>query len=101
MLELYRNGIGRGGFDGIDFNSEWMGKPLIRWKRAGEERHRVRTLLIRCGVIMIAVGGIYLAGGLAGVFPLEKEILAWNNIRIISGVAILGCLLAAVGYGNE
>ena len=80
---------------------EGLGKALIRWKRAGEERHRVRTLLIRIGVVMIAGGGIYLAGGLTGLFPLETESLAWNNIRIISGVTILGCLLAAVGYGNE
>lgn len=101
MLEVCRRGIGEGSFDEIPLNYEWMETTLIRWKRAGEERHRARTLLIRCGVVMIAVGGIYLAGGLAGIFPLEKESLAWNNIRIISGVAILGCLLAAVGYGNE
>ena len=78
-----------------------MANAVIRWKRAGKQRHPMRTLLIRIGVVLIAVGSIYLVGGLTGLLPLETENLAWNNIRIVSGTAILGCLLAAVGYGNE
>jgi len=39
--------------------------------------------------------------GLVGLVPLELETIAWNNIRIISGAAIAGCLMAAVGYGDE
>ena len=35
------------------------------------------------------------------LLPLELEAVTWNNIRIISGAMILGCLVAAVGYGNE
>ena len=60
-----------------------------------------RTGLIRAGVTMLLAGVIYLAGGLAGMFPLELEAVAWNNIRIVSGVAIAGCILAAIGYGDE
>ncbi len=74
---------------------------VIRWRRAGSDRHPVRTWFIRCGVALILAGGLTLLAGLAGIVPLEMEEFAWNNIRIVAGTAILGCLLAAVGYGNE
>ncbi|MBT8047713.1 MAG: hypothetical protein HKN57_08125 [Xanthomonadales bacterium] len=64
-------------------------------------RHPLRTVLIAVGLVLIAIGSAYLAGGLLGLLPLEMEQVRWNNIRIISGVAILGCLMAAIGYGNE
>jgi hypothetical protein len=64
-------------------------------------RHPLRNLLIGCGITLITVAGIYLVAGLFGLVPLELEAIKWNNIRIISGVAILGCLMAAMGYGNE
>lgn len=57
--------------------------------------------MIRVGVSLTTVSTIYLLGGLVGVLPLATEALAWNNLRMVAGVAILGCLLAAVGYGNE
>ena len=77
------------------------GDQMIRWQRKGQERHFVRTLLIRLGIVMSAVAGVYLLLGIIGLVPLETETIAWNNIRIVSGIAILGCLSAAVGYGNE
>jgi len=57
--------------------------------------------MIRIGVTMLVAGSVYLVFGLLGWFPLELETVAWNNIRIISGVAIAGCMLAAIGYGDE
>ena len=57
--------------------------------------------MVRIGIVLIAISGIYLLGGLVGLLPLEMEAVTWNNIRIISGAMILGCLIAAVGYGNE
>jgi hypothetical protein len=57
--------------------------------------------VIRTGLLMILAGSLYLALGLLGIFPLELERVAWNNIRIVSGVAIAGCLIAAIGYGDE
>ena len=57
--------------------------------------------MIRIGITMLVASAIYLVGGLLGWFPLELEKVTWNNIRIISGVAIAGCLLAAIGYGDE
>ena len=74
---------------------------MIRWQRKGKNRHPARTWMVRIGIVLIAVSGIYLLGGLAGFLPLELEAVVWNNIRIVSGAMILGCLMAAVGYGNE
>lgn len=57
--------------------------------------------MIRAGVTLLVAGSSYLAVGLLGFFPLQLETVAWNNIRIVSGVAIAGCILAAFGYGDE
>lgn len=57
--------------------------------------------MIRIGITMIVICSAYLVAGLFGWAPIEVERLAWNNLRIVSGGAILGCLLAGVGYGNE
>jgi hypothetical protein len=64
-------------------------------------RHPFRTFLIRAGISLAVIGGCYLLAGLAGIAPMTLEILGWNNIRIVSGLAIFGCLMAAVGYGDE
>lgn len=57
--------------------------------------------MVRAGITLIAMAGPYLVLGVLGWLPLATEAIAWNNLRIVSGAAILGCLLAAIGYGNE
>lgn len=74
---------------------------MIRWQRNGRARHPARTWLIRLGITIIAISGVYLLCGIVGLVPLETETIAWNNLRIVAGVSILGCMIAAVGYGNE
>lgn len=74
---------------------------MIRWRRKGKERHPARTWLIRAGITIVAVSGAYLLCGIAGLVPLETETIAWNNLRLVAGASILGCMIAAVGYGNE
>lgn len=61
----------------------------------------LRNWVIRAGITLLAASSLYLIFGLLGWFPLELEVIAWNNIRIVSGVAIVGCLMAALGYGDE
>jgi ABC-type Fe3+ transport system permease subunit len=78
-----------------------METALIRWQRKGSNRHSARTWMIRAGLLIIAISGSCLALAVLGVLPLSPDAMAWNNIRILSGAAIVGCLLAAVGYGNE
>ncbi len=74
---------------------------MIRWQRKGNERHPARTWMVRLGIVLIIMSGPYLVFGVLGWLPLETGVVTWNNVRIVSGVAIFGCLLAAVGYGNE
>ena len=64
-------------------------------------KESLRNWVIRAGITLLAAGSLYLIVGLLGWFPLELETIAWNNIRIVSGVAIVGCLMAAFGYGDE
>jgi len=64
-------------------------------------RSPIRTAVIRVGIMLLLVSSTYLICGLLGWVPLELEVIAWNNIRIISGVAISGCLMAAIGFGDE
>jgi hypothetical protein len=64
-------------------------------------RSPLRNWVIRTGITLLVAGTLYLALGLFGLVPLQLEKLAWNNIRIVSGVAIAGCMLAAFGYGDE
>ena len=78
-----------------------METQLIRWQRKGSNRHSARTWMIRVGLVLIAISGTFLVLGIVGVLRFSPEATAWNNIRILSGCAIFGCLLAAVGYGNE
>ena len=65
------------------------------------EREPLRNWVIRVGITLLVAGSVYLTLGLLGWFPLELETITWNNIRIVSGVAIVGCLMAAFGYGDE
>ena len=74
---------------------------MIRWQRKGKDRHPARTWMVRAGIALITLSGSYLLAGMSGLLPLELEAVTWNNIRVITGAMILGCLLAAVGYGNE
>jgi len=64
-------------------------------------RHQFRTFLIRGGILLAVTSGAYLLAGIAGIAPITLETLGWNNIRIVSGFTILGCLMAAIGYGDE
>jgi hypothetical protein len=75
--------------------------PLAVWRDTRIKGRPIRTLLIRSGILLAMASGAYVATGMAGLAPLETEALAWNNIRIVSGLTILGCLMAAIGYGNE
>jgi hypothetical protein len=64
-------------------------------------RSLLRNVLIRGGIAMAVGSGCYLTGGLLGIFPLELEQVRLSNIRIVAGITILGCMMAAIGYGAE
>lgn len=72
---------------------------FIRLTRIAD--HPFRTALVRLGIAVAMFAGLYLVLGILGVVPLRVETLAWNNIRIVAGLTISGCLMAAVGYRNH
>ena len=55
----------------------------------------------RLGVTLIMAGSLYIGLGLFGVVPLELEGVSVSNIRIPSGIAIIGCLIAAFSTRNR
>lgn len=87
-------------FDQNQNNSSLLG-DLHTDSSGSVSRPPWRTLLIRGGITLAFAGGCYLMAGLLGIVPMTLETLGWNNIRIVSGIAIFGCLMAAVGYGDE
>jgi hypothetical protein len=72
-----------------------------RTQQKDAARHPARTWMIRCGGSLAALSGLYLMVGMIGIMPLEPVEIAWNNVRIVAGATIAGCLMAAVGYGDE
>ena len=57
-------------------------------------------LLINVGNTLTIIGSIVLIFGFIGLIPLEIFALGLSSgIRIIGMVAIMGCLMSAIGYG--
>ena len=59
------------------------------------------VFLERLGIALIIAGSLYVGLGLFGVVPLELEGVSVSNIRIPSGIAIIGCLIAAISTRNR
>lgn len=59
------------------------------------------VFLERLGIALIIAGSLYVGLGLFGVVPLELEGVSVSNIRIPSGIAIIGCLIAAFSTRNR
>jgi hypothetical protein len=57
-------------------------------------------LLINLGKTLIIVGSLVIILGLIGIISLDIFALGLSSgIRVISTLAIAGCLLSAIGYG--
>jgi hypothetical protein len=59
------------------------------------------VLFERLGVALILFGSGYVGLGLLEVVPLELTGVSISNIRIPSGIAIVGCLMAAFSTRNR
>jgi len=54
------------------------------------------------GVILLMLSGILFAGTFFGVFELNSfAVLGHSGVRILAGIAVTGCLLAAIGFYEE
>ena len=64
--------------------------------------HLIQKLLITFGLILILASCVIILMGLLGVFSLDIFAFGLSSgIRILSSVAITGCLVGAIGYWIE
>lgn len=62
----------------------------------------VRRWLVRIGLFLLALAGLGLALVAGGVVSVDSLALGTQSgFRSIAEVAVVGCLLAAIGYWNE
>lgn len=63
---------------------------------------RVRRILIVTGLILLTPSVIYLLLGMTGLVPTDFLAIGSNSgLRSIASVAVVGCLLTAIGYWEE
>ncbi len=54
------------------------------------------------GVGMLLIAILLMVGGLLGLMPLtEITFLGQSGLRSIAGLAVAGCLLAAIGFRED
>lgn len=57
--------------------------------------------LIATGIVLTIAGVLGVASGLTGLLNLDRFAFGLSaGIRIVGSVAIAGCLLCALGYGD-
>lgn len=62
----------------------------------------LRRLMIRTGIGLIVVSVFVLVLAIAGVMRADSLAVGGNSgLRMIAAVAILGCLMAAIGYWDD
>ncbi len=60
-------------------------------------RSPFRRAMVFAGILMIVSATIWLVGGVAGMLPIEGvEVAGHSGIRAIAGMAVAGCVLAAI-----
>ncbi len=61
-------------------------------------RGAIRRAMVFAGILLIVSATIWLIGGVAGMLPIEGVVVAGHSgLRAIAGLAVVGCLLAAIG----
>lgn len=61
-----------------------------------------RRWLVRVGLTLVVPSSLYFALGLVGLVPTEPFALGPSSgLRTIASLAVLGCLLAAIGYWDD
>ena len=62
----------------------------------------LRPWLARAGVALVAMSGAALVGVALGLVPSSTFAIGQQSgLRTLAEVAVMGCLLAAVGYWND
>ena len=58
--------------------------------------------MVRLGTAMVIPSSIYLVLGMIGLVPTDFLALGPSSgLRTVASIAVLGCLIAAVGYWDD
>lgn len=54
------------------------------------------------GIALLVIAALLFVGSLLGVLPvLETGVFGQSGLRSLAGLAVAGCLLAAIGFREE
>ena len=61
-----------------------------------------RRILVIIGILLLTVSVVLLVGSLLGLVSMESLAVGQQSgLRTLAGVAVVGCLLAAIGYWDQ
>ena len=67
-----------------------------------ENLEGARKILVILGILLLVVSGVFLVGSLLGIVSMESLAIGQQSgLRTLAGVAVVGCLLAAIGYWDR
>jgi len=67
-----------------------------------ENLEGARKILIIFGILLLVVSGAFLIGSLLGIVSMESLAIGQQSgLRTLAGGAVVGCLLAAIGYWDR
>lgn len=65
-------------------------------------KNLIRRALRIAGIGLICLAAIWFLGGLTGLLPIDAAAFGGHSaIRGIGSIAVVGCLLAAIGYWDK
>jgi|TARA_B110000263_G_scaffold241102_1_gene244981 ABC-type glucose/galactose transport system permease subunit len=67
-----------------------------------ENLSRTRKACVYLGFGLLTLSSILVVSTLVGIFELNSfAILGHSGVRTLAGIAVAGCLLAAIGFYDE
>lgn len=67
-----------------------------------ENLEGARKILVILGILLLVVSGVFLIGSLLGIVSMELLAVGQQSgVRTLAGGAVVGCLLAAIGYWDQ
>ena len=67
-----------------------------------ENLESVRKSFVIVGILLLFISSIFLIGSLLGIVSIESLVIGQQSgLRTLAGVAVVGCLFAAIGYWDQ
>ncbi|NIV17441.1 MAG: hypothetical protein GWN47_03310 [Woeseiaceae bacterium] len=67
-----------------------------------ENLEGARKTLVILGILLLAVSVVFLIGSFLGIVSMESLAIGQQSgLRTLAGGAVVGCLLAAIGYWDR